>query len=188
MVTDHDEKMHLTDISLNITQQVSEHRRWYIFQGIVFVVAGLLAIILPAATAIGFGLVIGALLLVSGFIQAIASFGSKLHWWSLVSAFLSLIVGVLMIFNPVAGTVAVATILAVFLVLEGITELFLAYQLRPVKNWGWLLLSGLASLVLAYIVFAGWPSTSLVVLGIIIGINLLLYGVALLAITKAATA
>lgn len=188
MATVNDPTNPLTEVSVEITQRISEHKGWYIFQGIVFVIAGILAIILPSVTAIGFGILIGVLLLVSGFIQAIASLSSKSHWWTLVSALLSLVVGTLMVFNPVAGTVALATILAIFLVLEGITELFLAFQFKPVKNWGWLLLSGLISLLLAFIVFAGWPGASLVVLGIIIGINLLLYGMALLAITKAAKA
>ncbi len=186
MATVQDEKKTLTEISENITQQVAEHKGWYIFQGMAFVIAGILAIVLPGITAIGFGLLIGALLLASGIIQAIAGFSSKTHWWMFISALLSIIVGGLMIFYPLAGTVALATILAVFLLLEGITELFLAFQLRPIKNWGWLLFSGLISLLLAFIVFAGWPSASIILLGVIIGVNLLFYGMALLAITSAA--
>lgn len=188
MATAHDPDKPLKEISANITQHISDHRGWYIFQGIAFIIAGILAIILPGVTAIGFGLVIGALLLASGIIQAIASFSSKSHWWSLASALLSLVVGALIIFNPVAGTIALATILAIFLFLEGITELFLAFQLKPIKNWGWLLLSGVVSLVLAVIVFAGWPGASVVLLGVLIGINLLFYGSALLAITHAVKA
>lgn len=186
MNTNHDLKNNLTNMGSTITQQISEHRGWYIFQGIAFVIAGGLAILLPSFTAIGFGLVIGALLLVSGGIQAVASIKSKFHWWSWVSALLSLVVGALMIINPVAGTVALATIVAIFLLLEGITELFLAFTLKPIKSWIWLLLSGLVSLVLALIVFAGWPGASLILLGVMIGINLIFYGLALLFITKAA--
>lgn len=188
MDTAPENKQQLADIGTRITQQIAEHRSWYIFQGIAFVVAGILAIILPNMTAIGFGLLIGALLFASGFIQAIAGFSAKSHWWTLISAVLSLVVGGWMIFNPVAGSVALATLLAIFLLLEGITELFLAYQLRPVANWAWLLISGIVSLLLAVIVFAGWPGASLVLLGVIIGINLLFYGIALLAITNAAKA
>lgn len=181
-------KEQLTDISARMNKQISEHRSWYIFQGTAFVIAGVLAIILPNVTAIGFSVLIGAVLFASGFIQAIAAFTAKSHWWAIISAVLSLSVGGWMIFNPVAGSVALATILAIFLLLEGIAELFLAYQLRPVINWGWLLISGIVSLLLGFIVFAGWPGASLVLLGIIIGINLLFYGTALLAITIAAKA
>ena len=174
----------LAELETDIAQRIAEHKQWYMIQGIVFIVAGILAIIIPAATAVGFGIVIGALLLVSGIIQGVASFRSGLHWWSLLSALLSIVVGVLMLVNPVVGAVALATILAIFLLLEGITEIFLAFQFRSVRNWGWLAFSGVVSLVLALIVFAGWPGTSIVLLGVIIGVNFVLYGTSLLALTR----
>ena len=182
--TQHAEQKEKVGFKLNIKNHISEHKKWYSFQAVIFILAGISAMVLPSATALGFGLVIGVVLIVSGAAQAIASFSSKAHWWSLFSALLSLIVGSLMIFNPVAGTVAIATLLAVFLAIEGIAELFLSFQFRSVKNWGWLLFSGVISLFLAFLIFSGWPGASLVFLGVIIGINLLLYGVSLIALTK----
>ncbi|MDB2414815.1 DUF308 domain-containing protein [Rickettsiales bacterium] len=184
MTTFYEQDGQFVNVKKNIAQHVNQYKNWYKFQGIVFIIAGILAIILPSATAIGFSFLIGALLIISGFIQAVACFRTKSHWWSTISALLSLIIGLLMIFNPVAGTVALATILAVFLLLEGIIEIILSFQFRSVKNWDWLLLSGLVSLILAYIVFSGWPGASLILLGIIIGINLLLYGIALFVIAR----
>ena len=152
-------------------------------QGVVFILAGILAMILPSATAVGFELLIGALLLISGLVQVFASIRSKTHWWALLSSIASIIVGGLMLFNPAAGTLALATILAIFLAIEGVTELLLSLQFRPARNWGWLLLSGLVSSGLAVLLFAGWPGATIVFLGIIIGINFLLYGISLLAMT-----
>lgn len=165
---------------------IREHRGWYMFQGAVFVLAGMLAVILPNATAIGFELLIGALLLVSGAVQGVASLRSSMHWWSLLSALLSIVVGLLLLFNPMAGTIALATVLAVFLSIEGIVEIFLSLQYRPMRNWGWLLASGMVSLLLAALLFAGWPEITVLFMGIIIGINLIIYGAALLALVASA--
>lgn len=177
------ETQRLSDMRRRIESAIAEHRGWYMFQGVIFVLAGILAMILPSATAVGFELLIGALLLMSGLIQGVASLRSKTHWWALLSSIASIIVGGLMLFNPTAGTLALATVLAIFLAIEGITELLLSLQFRPARNWGWLLLSGLVSLGLAVLLFAGWPSATVAFLGIIIGINFLLYGVSLLAMT-----
>ncbi len=177
------ETQRLSDMRRRVESAIAEHRGWYMFQGVIFILAGILAMVLPSATAVGFELLIGALLLVSGLIQGIASLRSKTHWWSLLSSMASVIIGGLMLFNPAAGTLALATILAVFLAIEGVTELLLSLQFRPASNWGWLLLSGLVSLGLAILLFVGWPGLTIAFLGIIIGINFLLYGISLLAMT-----
>lgn len=181
--TTYSERRAFSDMRGHIEEAITEHRGWYIFQGIVFVLAGILAMVLPGATAFGFELLIGALLLISGIVQGVASLRSKTHWWALVSSLASLVIGGLMVFHPVAGALALATLLAVFLLVEGITELLLAFQFRSLRNWGWLMASGLVSLVLAGLLFAGWPGATVMFLGIIIGINLLFYGISLLALT-----
>lgn len=186
MVTLYSETQTISDRQGHIEMTLAQHRGWYIFQGIIFVLIGLMAMILPTATAVGFELLLGALLLASGIIQAIASLRSKTHWWALASSLTSLVIGGLMVFYPVAGTLAIATLLAIFLVIEGVIELLLAFQFRSLRNWRWLMFSGAVSLLLGFLLFAGWPATTLAFLGIVIGINLLFYGVALLALTASA--
>lgn len=176
------ETQRLSDIRQSIETNIAEHRKWYMFQGIAFIIAGLLAIILPGATAVGFELLIGALLLISGLIQAFACLQSRVHWWSLFSSLASIIVGGLMLFNPTTGTLALATIVAIFLAIEGIAELLLSFQFRPAKNWIWLMLSGVVSLALAIMLFAGWPAATIIFLGIIIGVNFLMYGISIMAV------
>lgn len=166
-----------------IESAIAHHRPWYMFQAMIFIIGGILAMVLPQATALGVELLIGVLLLVSGLVQGIASLRSKLHWWSLLSSLAAIIIGGLMLGYPLTGTVALATVLAVFLAIEGALETLLALEFRPAKNWGWLLASGIVSMVLAALLFAGWPEITVLFLGVIVGINLLFYGVALLALT-----
>ncbi len=163
-----------------ITENIKEHRGWYIFQGVLFVVCGILAAILPGATALGMGILIGALLLVSGAIQLFMTFKSKIHWWSILSALLSLIAGGIMVFEPFAGLIALVTIVAIFLTVEGVFEILLAFKFRPVSNWWWMLLAGIVTLILAILLWVGFPELGILYLGWIIAINLLLYGISLL--------
>src|SRR5271170_4576809 len=82
-----------------LSERVRTHKSWYIFQGIIFIIFGLLAAILPAATAIGVDILVGAVLLMSGIFQLVASLKVKMHWWSILSSILSIIIGGLMLWN-----------------------------------------------------------------------------------------
>lgn len=169
--------------SSQIIKAVSKHKGLFYFQSAFFIIAGTLAIVLPHATAVGIELLIAALILSGGLIQGIATIRSHNHWWSLLSSAAAIVLGTVMLLNPIAGAIALATILAIFLVIEGITEIFLAIKLRPAVNWALLFTSGIIALILAVLVFIGWPSTTLAFLGIIVDVNFILYGVSTLAMT-----
>lgn len=167
-------------LNRRITDNIRRHRGLYIFQGVLFILCGILAAVLPGATALGMGILIGALLLVSGAAQLFMTLKSEIHWWSVLSALLSLIAGGIMIFDPFAGLIALVTLVAVFLTLEGVFEILLAFQFRPVRNWWWMLLAGIVTLILAALLWIGFPALGILYLGWMVALNLLLYGVAIL--------
>ena len=138
-------------------QNLREHKSKYIFQGTVFIILGILAAALPAATALSVELMIGVVLLLSGIFQLVLTLKSKMHWWSMLSALLSITAGVAMLWKPLAGLLAVVTLLALFMTLEGLFELLLAWQFRPMRNWSWMLFSGIVTLLLAIILWLGFP-------------------------------
>lgn len=170
----------LEALNKQIKENISRHKGWYIFQGVLFIICGLLAALLPGATALGMGVLVGTLLLVSGAFQLIITLKSKIHWWSVLSALLSLIAGSIMLFDPFAGLVALVTVIAVFLTIEGIFEILLAFQFRPVRNWWWMLVAGIVTLFLAALLWAGFPALGILYLGWMVAVNLLLYGFSLL--------
>ena len=138
-------------------QELRNHKGKYIFQGTVFMILGILAAALPAATALSVELLIGVVLLLSGIFQLILTLKSKMHWWSILSAVLSISVGIVMLWKPMAGLLAVVTLLAIFMTLEGLFQLFLAFEFRPLRNWGWMFFSGLVTLLLAVVLWLGFP-------------------------------
>jgi uncharacterized membrane protein HdeD (DUF308 family) len=160
----------------NIEHEISRHRGWYIFQGFLFLFFGVLAAALPGVTALSVTLIVGALLLISGIFQLVLSYKARMHGWAIASAALSIIAGGLILWSPFAGLLAVVALIAVFLTIEGITELMLASAMRPLRGWGWLLFSGVIALVLAAVIWLGFPEFGVLYLGWVVAINLMLFG------------
>ena len=167
-------------LSANIDHELHVHKGKYIFQGIVFIIAGMLAAAFPAATALNVEMIVGAILLMTGIFQLVLTLRSKMHGWSLLSSCLSIAIGVIMLWHPLPVLLAFVTLLAIFMTIEGAIELLLAFQFRPVRNWSWMFFSGIATLVMAVILWIGFPVFDVLYLGWVIAINLVLYGLSLL--------
>lgn len=168
------------DLSTRLEQDVRNHKGKYIFQGIVFVIGGILAAALPSITALNVGLLAGAILLATGIAQLVFTAKSGRHRGSLLSSLLSIIVGILMLWQPLGVLIAIVTLLALFMTLEGLIEIFIALEWRPFRSWGWMLFSGIVTLILAALLWIGYPTLGIVYVGWLIAINLLLYGISLL--------
>lgn len=167
-------------LGADIEYELHAHKGKYIFQGIVFIVAGMLAAVFPATTALNVELIVGAILLLTGVFQLVLTLKSKMHGWSLLSSCLSIAIGIIMLWQPMPVLMAFVTLLAIFMTVEGILELSLAFQFRRVRNWSWMLFSGIVTLVLAAILWIGFPVFDVLYLGWVIAINLVLYGLSLL--------
>jgi uncharacterized membrane protein HdeD (DUF308 family) len=163
-----------------IEQELRDHKSKYIFQGLGFVLAGILAATFPSTTALNVELIIGAILLLTGVFQLILTLKSRMHWWSILSAGLSIGIGFVMLWKPLPFLLAFVTVLAFFMTIEGLLELLLAFQFRPVRNWSWMLFSGIVTLVLAAMLWIGFPVFDILYLGWVIAINLVFYGLSLL--------
>jgi uncharacterized membrane protein HdeD (DUF308 family) len=74
-------------------------------------------------------------------------------------------------------------LLTLFFAIEGGVKVYLAFMMRPLARWGWVFISGFTSLLLAIIVWAGWPETVSWVLGLLVGINMIFLGWSLLSIS-----
>ena len=147
--------------------------------GIVYVIAGFVAIGHPIMASYAVELVIGVILIAGGVISVIGSFFSgdwKRFLLILISGVLYLIVGYLLLKNPISGVVTLTLLLAAFLFVEGIFKIVNSFQMKPAPNWGWLLVSGIASLILGILIFLEFPSSSVYILGLLVGIYFLING------------
>jgi uncharacterized membrane protein HdeD (DUF308 family) len=85
---------------------------------------------------------------------------------------------VLLVLKPIQGAVSLTFVLTAFFIAEGAFQTMVAIASRHVMagTWGWMLMSGLADLVLAAIIIAGWPGTAIWALGLLVGVNLVTSG------------
>jgi uncharacterized membrane protein HdeD (DUF308 family) len=178
----------LSDLHQRVEEKIAEYKGWYLLQSLTFVCAGLLAMILPLATSLAFGSVMGILLIVTGVLKAFVSIKSHIHWWSMLSAAVCIAVGSLLVWPPASGIITVSLLVAVFLLGEGLIEICLAFEYESARNWAWLLLSGVISILLSLVLFIGWPDMASSILGVMIGVSMLLYGASLLALSASTRA
>jgi len=163
----------------------------FLFEGIVLVVLGAAAIILPVIATIAFTLVIGWLFLISGGVGLVTTFWMRQapgFWWALLSAVIAILAGIVLILWPISGTLSLTLVLIAFFVVEGVATLMYAFEHRSQLSgrWGWMLASGIVDLILAGIIFAGLPGTATWALGLLVGINMLFGGTAMIGMALAA--
>jgi len=174
--------------------QSAIHEHWVLFlvEGIVLVVLGGAAIVLPVIATITFTILIGWLFLISGAVGLITTLWMHNRvpgfGWSLLSALIGIIAGVLLLIWPLTGVLSLTLVLGAFFVVEGVASIMYAFEHRNQLSgrWGWMLVSGIIDLIIAAIIIAGWPGTAAWALGLLVGINLLFGGAALIGMAFAA--
>jgi uncharacterized membrane protein HdeD (DUF308 family) len=108
-------------------------------------------------------------------------------WWSLLSGVLAVLLGAILIARPLQGVITLTIVMTTIFVIEGVAAVFVALEYRRyLRNWSWTLFSGLINLVLAYLIWQGWPSTATWVIGLYVGINMIFLGVPLIMTALAA--
>ena len=164
------------------------HAHWVLFlvEGVVLLVLGAAAIALPLLATLALTIVFGWLFLVSGVIGLVTTFMMRQapgFWWSLISAVLGIIVGLLLLASPLSGAISLTILLVVFFIIEGAASIMFAldHKRELSGKWGWMLVSGIIDLVLAAFIFAGLPSTAAWAIGLLVGINMVFGGSALIA-------
>jgi uncharacterized membrane protein HdeD (DUF308 family) len=181
----HDQRV--TEIGAAVANAVQRHSAAFVVEGIILVILGMLAIFVPLFATITVTIILGWIFLASGIIGLITTLRARQapgFWWSLVSALIAIAVGVILLAEPVTGAVSLTLVLIVFFVVEGVATIMYALEHRRELSgrWEWMLVSGFIDLILAGIIFAGLPGTAAWALGLLVGINMVFGGVALVAI------
>lgn len=172
------------EIRLNLIQAIRAHKTLFYVEAALMIVAGLVAILLPHIATLAAGFFLGWLLLVLGILGVFVVWSRRASpgvIWAALSVVLALAAGIVILAFPTQALVSLTFILAIFFVAEGAGRLAFAWQMRHSGGgWGWLALSGLLGVVLGIVIVAALPKTSTWVIGLLVGINLLLYGIGLM--------
>jgi uncharacterized membrane protein HdeD (DUF308 family) len=176
----------MSELQSRLSQAVREHWKLFLIEGIILVVLGILAILVPPLATIAVTILIGWLFLISGVAGLITTFGARNapgFWWSLLSALLGIAAGLVLLVWPLSGAISLTLLLIVFFIIEGVLSIMYAVEHKRelTGQWGWMLVSGIIDLILAAMIWGGLPSTAAWALGLLVGINMLFGGSAMIA-------
>jgi uncharacterized membrane protein HdeD (DUF308 family) len=186
-------KSDIAKMQAAVALSLREHWGLFLTEGIILLVLGVAAIILPQVATLAVEILIGWVLLASGLVGLVSSFRMRRtpgFGWSLFSAALGVAAGLVLLLWPLSGAFSLTLILTVFLVLEGVASIMLALSHRHgfSARWGMMLVSGVVDLILGAIVFMGLPGTAVWAIGLLVGINLVFGGAALISMALQARA
>lgn len=147
--------------------------------GIVAIILGCIAILVPAVASVGTAIFIGWILLIVGAFLVAAAFsahsvGSLL--WRMLWAILTVIVGLWLIVEPHNGTLTLTLVLGIYFLFMGLTRITVAFIGRGQPNAGWVGLSGVCGLLIGILVLAKFPSSADWAIGLLVGIDLIFAG------------
>jgi uncharacterized membrane protein HdeD (DUF308 family) len=148
--------------------------------GAFLVAGGVVAIAAPVAAGVAATLVIGTVILIGGAIQAWSAFrcdGWRARSWHAISAAVYVVGGVLLLLDPLAGTIALSLLVVAILIVDGAARVMIGLKMRPERGWGWMTGAGgvSAALGVAFAVFV-LPQGGLTLLGVVAGCSLLFEG------------
>ena len=150
---------------------------------LLWIVLGIIAIVAAFAATMATVVLFGALLLLAGLFQFIHIFSDRanLSGWKILSGILYLLVGILLLVDPVGGAIGLTFLLALFFLFIGLLRLSFGVVARKTGiSAGWHFAGGILNLLLAVLIFLGWPETGTWVIGLFVGIEMLFGGISLL--------
>lgn len=159
-------------------ESVRKNWGWFLASGIGLVLVGLLAIGSSVFTTLFTVSFLGVLLAVAGIIEIVYAFWAR-RWGGffvqLVMGVLYTLTGLLILWNPGAAAVALTLLMAIMFIVSGIAKIVGSLMGR-FPHWGWVLVSGIISVLLGGLILGEWPYSGLWVIGLFVGIDLIFYG------------
>ncbi|WP_375304026.1 HdeD family acid-resistance protein [Bradyrhizobium sp. A11] len=174
-----------------MNQTVKTHWKAFLFEGILLAVLGIAALILPPLASLAIAIFLGWMFLISGIGGLIVTYWARNtpgFWWSLISAALAVLTGILLLARPVQAVLTLTIVLGAYFLAEGVATIMYALEHRRElsSRWSWLLISGLVDIAISFMVITGLPSSAEWAIGILVGINLLFGGASLIGMALAA--
>jgi uncharacterized membrane protein HdeD (DUF308 family) len=183
----------IANLQSKMSAAVREHWKAFLFEGILLVILGLAAMIVPPLASLAVTIFLGWMFLISGIAGLAVTFWARQmpgFWWSLLSAVLAIGAGIVLLVRPVQGTLTLTIVVGAYFLAEGVTTIMYALEHRRELSarWSWMVVAGLMDILIAAIVIAGLPGSATWAIGLLVGINLLFGGATLIGVALAAHA
>ena len=172
------------EVVVGVTPEMVHNWGWFLAFGIILMLLGVAAVVRAVTATVASMVFFGWLLLFSGIIEFVHAFmvgkwaGFFLH---ILVALLFGITGALMVFRPVISAEAVTFVMSVFFLVAGLYQLF-ASMWTHLPGWGWQAANGAVSAIMGVLLLMQWPVSGLWVIGLFVGIDLIFYGWAWIAL------
>ena len=170
----------------NLASEVKSRAGWGIFLGIVTAALGVLLIAYPLFAATVTTIFIACILIVAGVVDI--TLALRAH--KAGTFFLRLLLGVvygfgglLLLFNPQSGVALLTAVLGVMLLIEAGATTALAFQVKPLSGWGWLLFDAVITAILGFLILAHWPASAVWAIGTLVGAAILVRGITRIALS-----
>jgi uncharacterized membrane protein HdeD (DUF308 family) len=174
-----------------MSEAVKAHWKAFLFEGLLLVILGVTALILPPLAGLAIAILLGWMFLISGIGGLIVTYWARAmpgFWWSLISAALAVLAGMILLARPMQAVLTLTIVLGAYFLAEGVTTIMYALEHKRELSgrWSWLLISGLLDIAISLMVIAGLPNSADWAIGILVGINLLFGGATLIGVALAA--
>jgi uncharacterized membrane protein HdeD (DUF308 family) len=171
-----------------ILDNVKRASGWSIALAVLMIVAGIIAIAAPLIAGVVIVYVVAWTAIFNGVFQIVYAFrahsGGRMIL-ELLLGLLYIVAGVFILMHPAGGLLALTLIIACFLLVYGVFALVLAFQMRPLSGWGWVLFDAIVTILLGILIWVHWPMNSEWVIGTLVGISFIVSGVSRLMLSMA---
>lgn len=181
----------ITDLQTKLTTTVRAHWKAFLFEGILLVVLGFAAMVVPVMASLAVTVFLGWMFLISGVAGLAMTFWARRSpgmWWSLISGLLGIAAGIVLLAKPAQGMLTLTFVVGAYFLAEGVASIMYALQHRKELSarWSWMLFSGLMDILIAFMIISGLPGSAEWALGLLVGINLIIGGSSLIGMALAA--
>ena len=168
------------NIDSTFLNEIKKNSGLTIAVGIIVLLMGMFAMGSPFIAGVSLAIAVGFMLIIGGVSQLVFALKARTGLFSIILGVLTVIAGGYMVSNPGVALATMTLVLAVYLVISGIFEVMMAFQVKPVKGWGWTLFSGIVSVLLGGMIWSQFPVSGAWTVGTLVGIKLFFSGLALL--------
>jgi uncharacterized membrane protein HdeD (DUF308 family) len=181
----------LNSLKSRMSAAVRAHWKAFLFEGILLAILGLAAMIVPPLASLAVTIFLGWMFLVTGVAGLVMTYWARAlpgFWWSLISAALAVLAGLILLARPMQGVLTLTIVVGAYFLAEGVATIMYALEHRKELSarWSWLLVAGLMDILIAFFIIAGLPGSAEWAIGLLVGINLLFGGATLIGMALAA--